>query len=408
SLAHRTTWLRSDLLEEYLMSIIMQTLPSPLVRLGLLSNGIRVSADVQEAFQKYIKEPLRTRAGAGGGLDIILEDGTWVNAPTLEDFAENSPYYLDVYKGEFFIKARGEAIQKVTFPKRPEYYDMLTSDGVPMSKVGVMLGDRLAISITNACLFWGTQDVCKYCSIGLNKEQDLTFKKVDQIVETVVQAVSEGSANHVAINAGGLPGKDRGAKTYAKYARAIREKIDVHIAAQLLPPEELDYVDLLKEAGYSEATYDVEVFDWERNWAVSEGKAKIGLDHYLKVLERAVKVFGRGNVTSNLIVGLESPESTAKGAEVFASMGVVPKLIIFRPLNGTPLAKEKAPSVYHMIETYKLANSAVKKNDGKLGPLCTACNINRLAFPYDVDFDELLRVHGDHLAEIETNTVVSR
>lgn len=382
----------------------VKKLPSQLMRLCILSKGLRVSEKVHDMFKRSIKEPLRTRAGAAGGLDIILEDGSWVNAPILERFVKKSPYYLDTHNGEFFIKAKDKILQNVVFPKRPPYYDKKTSDGEPMSKVGIMLGDRLAISITNSCLFWGTEDVCKYCSIGLNKEQDLTLKTISQATETVVEAVSEGSANHVAINAGGLGGAGRGAELYAKYSCAIRKKIDVHIAAQLLPPEDLEYVDLLKEAGYAEATYDMEIFDWETNWKISPGKAKIGLDHYLKVLERAVKVFGKGNVTSNLIVGLEPPESTAKGAEVLAQIGVIPKLIVFRPLVGTLLENEKPPSVRQMIDTYKLSVQAIRRFDGVLGPLCVKCNINRLAVNHDVDFDKMYKIYGNYLNEIEKSS----
>ena len=74
----------------------IKRIPSQLMRLCILSNGLCISKKVENMFRGSIKEPLRTRAGAAGGLDIILEDNSWVNAPTLEKYAKESPYYLDV------------------------------------------------------------------------------------------------------------------------------------------------------------------------------------------------------------------------------------------------------------------------------------------------------------------------
>lgn len=364
--------------------------PSPLMRLAMFGRGLRLSNNVSALFRGTVKEPLRTRAGAAGGLDLILQDGSWINAPVLENFSRSSPYLLDLQDNAFVITVGASVLQHVTLPFRPAYYDRETSAGTVMSRVGILQGDRLTISLTNFCKFWGTSDVCQYCSIGLNGNNDEFYKSVADIAETAVAATEEGVANHIAINAGGLRGKDSGAKIYARVARGLREKVTVPIAAQLLPPEDLDFVNLLREAGYTEATYDVEVFDWDSNAAISPGKANIGLAHYLATLKRAVEVFGVGNVSSNLIAGLESAESAARGVSLFTSMGVVPKLIVFRPLDGTPLADRRPPSVREMIDIYERCHAAAAANGMYLGPKCNECNVNRLTFPHAVDFASLI------------------
>jgi hypothetical protein len=371
------------------LTVNVELVPSPLMRLAIFARGLRLSERVSALFKGVIKEPLRTRAGAAGGLDLVLDDGSWVNAPVLERFCSRSPYLLDVHEERFVITNGSAIYQYVSLPPRPAYYDSLTTAGTTMSRVGIMQGDRLTMSLTNFCVFWGTDDVCQYCSIGLNRSNDEFYKSVTDVVETSVAATREGVANHIAINAGGLPGDDRGALLYARYARSLRERIGVPIAAQLLPPKDLDFVNHLKDGGYSEVTYDVEIFDWDANSLTSPGKAAIGLSHYVATLKRAVEVFGVGNVSSNLIAGLESAQSAARGVSLFASLGVVPKLIVFRPLEGTPLSEHAPPAVTELIHIYQQCHEAAAEHGMYLGPKCNECNVNRLAFTNYVDFGAL-------------------
>ena len=63
----------------------------------------------------------------------------------------------------------------------------------------------------------------------------------------------------------------------------------------------------------------------------------IGKQRYLKALEYAVSIFGPINTRSILIVGLEDARHTIEGAATLASMGVMPILSPFRPLEGSDL-----------------------------------------------------------------------
>lgn len=373
-----------------------------IMRLALLRYGLRYSERVGKQFNRRIKEPTRTRAGAAGGLDIILaDDETWVNVPVHEAFVRRSPYILQYVEDTPCIFYNEKIVQRVCFPKRPVFYKRHTSDGTPMKKVGVMLGDRLAISLTNLCIFWNTKDVCKYCSIGLNTKEDLLVKHINHCVETARAAVKEGCARHIALNSGGMHGEDRGALLYGRYVQALRRETDVPIAVQMLPPETVSCIDYLKDCGTTELTFDMEIYDWQINHKLSPGKAKIGFKTYYTALEKAVRTFGAGNVTSNLIVGLEPVESTIRGVQFLAEMGVVPKLIIFRPLMGTPLEGMTPPSVLDMAHTLVGAQRATSVVGGRLGPTCPMCNINRLVPKEGVDILEEYRKHSIMLPDEE-------
>src|SRR5258708_39863492 len=64
-----------------------------LLKLDLYCRGVRLDSScyVEEDGGRKI---LRTRAGLGSGLELILPGGLWTNVPATESFVESSPYTL--------------------------------------------------------------------------------------------------------------------------------------------------------------------------------------------------------------------------------------------------------------------------------------------------------------------------
>ena len=66
----------------------------------------------------------------------------------------------------------------------------------------------------------------------------------------------------------------------------------------------------------------------------------------LNLLNEAVSVFGKGKVSTHLIVGLgETERQMVKTIQDCVDMEVLPGLFAFTPIPGTALAKEKRPSI---------------------------------------------------------------
>ena len=57
----------------------------------------------------------------------------------------------------------------------------------------------------------------------------------------------------------------------------------------------------------------------------------VGRERYLEALAHAARIFPRGTVWSDLVLGLEPAESTIEGIEAFARLGVVPVLAVHHP-----------------------------------------------------------------------------
>ncbi len=89
-----------------------------------------------------------------------------------------------------------------------------------------------------------------------------------------------------------------------------------------------EQIDQLKQAGADEIKLNVETYDREIFQKVC---GELDLDHILDAITYAVKVFGRGKVTSNIIVGMgETDANVLEGVEALASRGCVATL---RPLR---------------------------------------------------------------------------
>jgi biotin synthase len=76
-------------------------------------------------------------------------------------------------------------------------------------------------------------------------------------------------------------------------------------------------------------------------------------ERQFKLLSEAVCVFGKGRVSTHLIVGLgETERQMIKTMQDCVDMTVLPGLFAFTPIPGTALAKEKRPSieVYRQIQ----------------------------------------------------------
>src|SRR5512132_518433 len=83
---------------------------------------------------------LRTRAGLGSGLELILPGGLWTNVPVTEAFAAQSPYTLHRENGAYMLRRDGQDMAPVTLSPRPRWYEEKTSTGKPMTRIGTLQG----------------------------------------------------------------------------------------------------------------------------------------------------------------------------------------------------------------------------------------------------------------------------
>src|SRR3954465_7281163 len=78
-----------------------------LLKLDLYCKGARVdpSCFVEQDGGRKV---LRTRAGLGSGLELVLPGGLWTNVPVQEAFAHGSPYSVHRSAAGYLLHREGE------------------------------------------------------------------------------------------------------------------------------------------------------------------------------------------------------------------------------------------------------------------------------------------------------------
>ena len=86
------------------------------------------------------------------------------------------------------------------------------------------------------------------------------------------------------------------------------------VQVQFEPPDDLACSTRCTRAGVDAVGIHIETFDPEVLARVAAGKAQCGVEGYFRTWERAVEVFGRGRVTTYVILGMgERPRADRGG-----------------------------------------------------------------------------------------------
>jgi hypothetical protein len=331
------------------------------LKLELSARGIRLSEELREG--KDLKAAFLARAGIGGGIDIILPDDVWVNAPIREAFTKDSPYLLLKENGNFYIERGGERVEVGVIPP-PAFYEKKTSEGTPFAQVGTVHGGYLTVTPIATCDFFPKSESCKFCSANfIMGPVGKTALSVREVIEIVHEAFEEGIAEFVQLSIGFLEGEGHGIASLEPYIKAIKRNFDTLLAVEAHPPDKDSWIDRTYAMGVDSIAYHLDIYDPDIFSKVCPGKARhIGRERYLDALQYASSIFPSGTVTSNLIVGLEPIERTIEGVNHLTRMGVVPLLPIFKPLEGSPYGDHRIPDTDEIAPIFAHLYNAVKRN----------------------------------------------
>ena len=303
---------------------------------------------------------LRPTTGADAvarSLDLVLPDEVWVSAPVEERATAGSPFRL-LADGERFFLARhdpdgAETVRiEVRAVPQPRFYERRTARGTPMWRVAAVHGSHLVINPAGACGFGLRGSPCRFCVEGarVTAERDAAAP-VEDVLEVIRAAFDEGAAEFVYFNSGFFDADDGGIGFLAPYIEAVRRHFDTLIATQVHPPRDNRWVDRTYAMGVDALSYNLEIFDEDALKRYCMGRARyIGRERYLEALAHAAQVFPSGTVWTDLVVGLESSESTMRGIDALAAMAVVPVVSVFRTPEGAgPRAALDAPEVVPVL-----------------------------------------------------------
>ena len=304
----------------------------------LQSKGLKVSV------------PFERRPGGAGPSDagMIWIEGTAVTVPVNAAFAADSPYTLEATDtdGGYGIFANGEYLASAAPADRPRFYDLTTEDGIPYWKLALMHLDSLASTVLQTCAYWGNEDQCRFCGIGvsLSAGQTVITKRPSHLAEVAVAAKELDGAVDITLTTGSTYGRDKGALYVARCGNAMKEASGLPVEVQFEPPDDFDVIDRVADYGIDSVGIHVETFDPDVLAWVAPPKFRTGIERYFETWEYAVSRFGEGQVSTYVILGMgEDPDLIVEGCRRAADIGVYPFIVPLRPVPGSLMADELPP-----------------------------------------------------------------
>lgn len=328
------------------------------------------------------------RGGAGPSDHKAVTVGeTTIMVPVYTDGAARSPYAVgrDRLTGKSTLTNNGKVIASIRFPNQPQFYSLQTANGIPYWKIALLHSHNvLATTVLQTCIrYQNRATACQFCAIGQSLEAGRTIaqKTPEQLAEVAEAAVRLDGVEHMIMTTGTPNTTDRGAAYLTDCARAVRSRVNLPIQAQCEPPNDFRWFERMQTAGVDSLGMHLEAADPLVRAKIMPGKARVPLSYYFEAFAAAVKVFGRGQVSTYLLAGLgDSKETLLEVSDRLIDIGVYPFVVPFVPIVGTPLAGQSPPSSEFMFELYqgigaKLKQANLLSADMKAGcAKCGACS----------------------------------
>jgi radical SAM protein (TIGR04043 family) len=334
--------------------------------------------------------PGLSRSGGAGPSDhkAITLDHQTVMVPILNHASEASPYSARVRPdGAGATLYRDEApLAELTFPRQPRFYALSTRDGIPYWKIATLHGsDVLATTVLQTCMRYGHRETaCQFCAIGqsLAAKSTIAEKTPAQLAEVASAARRLDGVKHLVLTTGTPRTPDRGAAVLSDVARAVKASSGLPIQAQCEPPGDFSWFDRLSEAGVDSLGLHLEAVSERVRRRIMPGKAEVPVSSYLEAFARAVRVFGRAQVSTYILAGLgDTREEILEMSERLAALGVYPFVVPFVPIAGTALEHEPPPEpmflrdvldgVAAILSRYELSSGQIKAGCGRCGACST-------------------------------------
>ena len=205
---------------------------------------------------------------------------------------------------------------------------------------------RLGKCLAN-CGFCAQAKASKSDSELLSRVSWPTFPTLS-VLTALSNTVKEGKFRRICIQALNYP------EVFSHLEALVKEikkrcMVPISVSCQ---PLNTQNIELLKKAGADRLGISLDAAT-EAIFEVTKGKGTGNLyswKNQFSLLKEAIAVFGKGSVSTHVIIGLgETEKDAAKVIQRCVDMGVLPGLFAFTPIRGTTLEKNSPPN----LESYR-------------------------------------------------------
>jgi len=324
----------------------------------ILSRGIEFS---EKAIQVSIFEkakgqnlvynmPLNTTNSRPQELIVInSKDSYLVVVSCVASNPTTTPVYLDAdenHKLIAFIDNKKLDNIEIYFVKEPKYYSETITNGENVKKYVSACGlDELNIIPWKGCAI---SKGCRFCGINnfvnkedlsahkISKDKNQWYKVCNQYLDNLEEAVSIAKKSdcykehaHVILIAGNLDNNSLDFETavFAQITERIKPLVsdisEEGVVVVITPPQNMELIYDLKEAGVGKVVFNLEAITETGFEKYCPGKADLGYRFFTDRLKCAIDVFGKRNVWTNLVFGLESKDNVLEKCALLIKDGVV-------------------------------------------------------------------------------------
>lgn len=343
-------------------------------KFALLNHGVTLTT---EAYS-YVRKFGTIKDAVFDAIDITIFDELKVNVPISCKFNSLSPFTITVIDELLVLLYEEEVLSVVQIDLIPNsLINKKTSSGVPYEAIINIATDRIRINPAPICIYKREGIACHFCNLPEQNEH----YNIDDIFEVIDYCLEKVTFRHFLIG-GGTYSLGGGWNIIIKICQYIRTKCSKDIYLMSIPPTDVIILDKLKKAGITEIAFNIEIFNPTLRKSLMPGKGSIPLEQYFTAFEHAVNLWGNsGKVRSLLIYGLDNDDYFLAGINKLCALGVEPIISIFRPLSGTILENENPPATSDIFSIYEKCRCITENYSLILGPDCTECQNNTLAFP---------------------------
>lgn len=244
--------------------------------------------------------------------------------------------------------------------------------GIEIEEAVIHAPDQLFLGLYEYCKIG-----CKFCPLSVTNGNlihyslDSIYKDIDDSSYRSYSSI--GITTSIPYNLSSNDVADEMIFVVGKIREKVGSGIPIGVSTRI--PSESTMVKL-KDAGASEIRLNIEVPNESLSKMLMPNKS---IQEIYSSLSLACKIFGRGKVSSNIVLGLgESDENVIDAIRYLAKIGVVATLYPFDPFDCRDISKlgfsrPDAERIYRLAVAHKKILDENKLDTNKLLTMCPAC-----------------------------------
>lgn len=275
----------------------------------------------------------------------LLLDGRPVNACLMETFCKHPSCEISFRNNRFYLRAKPaqpeeqpELIGIIDFIRIPEWGTTIID--------GYKVSDYLRPHSQNVISIWPNQRCafgklqCKFCSLP----EDGVCLSPSTVVKMIEAALKFNPNYEIHLSGGVYKSVCENIEYYSNIARKIHEQHpNAKISLETIPTISRDGLEQYKRSGITQILMNLELANESVRKMWCPGKSSISRSRYFDAYAEAVQIFGKWNVGSVLLYGIEgvTSDDILSCVREFCKIGVYPVIMPFQPLSASPMFNQK-------------------------------------------------------------------